>query len=136
MKVCLKAKRATALRWMQRRRNGGRDVTVQLIPDCRVRRRELEDLEALTLEATARLLFVSAFHVRKLIAEGKLPARTDEEGFQQIPKAAAQAYREKMRNDQREGMERMMDASERAGLYGAEIEDLPVRRKSDDDIGE
>jgi hypothetical protein len=113
-----------------------RDVTAELIPDCRVRNREPDNPAELTLEATARLLFVSPFHVRKLIEEGKLPARTDEEGYQRIPRAAAQAYREKMRNDQRAGMERMMDASERAGLYDAETEDLPVRRKIDDDKGE
>ncbi|MEM5329549.1 hypothetical protein VSR34_23575 [Paraburkholderia sp. JHI2823] len=113
-----------------------RDVTEELIPDCRVRNRETDNPAELTLDATARLLFVSPFHVRRLIDEGKLPARTDEEGIQRIPKAVAQAYREKMRKDQREGMERMMDASQRAGLYDAEIEDLPVRRKIDNGNGE
>ncbi|WP_321943311.1 MerR family transcriptional regulator [Paraburkholderia tropica] len=106
---------------------GWRDVTAELIPDCRARNPEL------SLEAAARLLFVSRSYVRRLIDDGRLSARMDEDGLPWIPLSAATAYREQMRIRQREGMLQLMEASQRAGLYDAEAEDLPVRRKIDDD---
>lgn len=108
-----------------------RNVTAALIPDCRIRKPD--DSEELPLQAVARFLFTSPQYVRRLIDEGNLPSRIDENGFLRIPLSAVRAFGEKMRNEQREGMEQMMDASERAGLYDAEIENLLVRRKVDDD---
>lgn len=103
------------------------DVTAELIPDCCERNPEL------SLEAVARVLFVSRSYVRRLIDEGRLSARMGDDGLPRLPLAAVMAYREQMRIRQREGMEQLMEASQRAGLYDAEAEDLPVRRKTDDD---
>jgi hypothetical protein len=106
------------------------DVTAELIPDCRVRKPD--NSEELPLQAVARFLFVSPQYVMRLIDEGNLPSKLNENGFLRVPLSAVQAFGVQMRKEQREGMEQMMDASERAGLYDAEIESLPVRRKVDD----
>lgn len=111
-------------------RDAWRDVTAELIPDCSASNPEL------SIEATARALFVSRSYVRRLVDEGGLPAYISNDGLPRIPLSAVQAFREKMRAEQEKALISLMDASQRLGLYDAETEDLPVRRKSDDDKGE
>ncbi|MFB9125726.1 DNA-binding protein [Paraburkholderia dipogonis] len=107
-----------------------RNVTAELIPDCGVRGSAVT--EDLSLEAAAQFLGVSRTFVRSLIDDGKLPSRIDKTGggrIRRIPTSALRVYREKMRVRQRAGLQQMMEASERAGLYDAEIEDLPKRQR-------
>jgi hypothetical protein len=70
-----------------------RDVTAELIPDCRKINCVTATREELTLDATACLLSASRSHVRALIVDGRLPARMDEDGVQWLPIVAVSAYR-------------------------------------------
>jgi hypothetical protein len=111
-----------------------RNVTAELIPDCGVRGSAAT--EDLSLEAAAQFLGVSRTFARSLIDDGKLPSRidkTDHRRFGRIPTSALRAYREKMRAEQRAGLQKMVEASERAGLYDAEIEELPKRQRNEDE---
>ncbi|EEF26534.1 conserved hypothetical protein [Ricinus communis] len=108
-----------------------RDVTAELIPDCHVA--GSNNPEELSIEVAASMLFVSRAYVRRLIDNGRLPVRVDENGFPQIPLSAVQALHQEMRAKQREARVALMDESKRIGRYDAEAEDLPVRRKPDGD---
>lgn len=90
---------------------------------------DVTDNEELTSEEAAKLLHVSRTHLNTLVDEGKLPSARTRGGHRRIPRSAVLAYREQMRAAQSAGLERMMDASERLGLYDEELEGLPVRRK-------
>ncbi|MBK5148594.1 helix-turn-helix domain-containing protein [Burkholderia sp. R-69608] len=75
-------------------------------------------------------LHVSRTHLNALVDEGKLgEIRHTEGGHRRIPRAAVLAYKNKTRLAQREGLAGMTEASKRLGLYEAEVEGLPVRRK-------
>lgn len=87
------------------------------------------DNAELTCEAAAKLLNVSPKYLYALVDEGRLPSRTVKGGHRRIPRAAVLAYRKKMRAEQSEGLDRLMDASQRMGIYDAELDGLPVRRK-------
>lgn len=84
----------------------------------------------LTVEETAKLLFVSQSHVHKLLQRGDLTAIQDTpEGAVHVLRTAVLEYRKKMRAAQKAGLDAMMEASERLGLYDQEIEGLPNHRK-------
>ncbi|WP_321943312.1 SANTA domain-containing protein [Paraburkholderia tropica] len=95
--------------------SGWLDVTAKLIPDCRVRKPD--DLEELSVDATARLLGVPRLIVTKLIADNVLPSRIDATGYRRIrriPTAAVLVYREILRAKQDARMGQLVDASEHA----------------------
>lgn len=101
-----------------------------------MQRNEAKDVPAdvggkaeVSCEAAAALLHVSRTYLNALIDEGQLPARTTPGGHRRIPREAVLAFEERMRAEQREGLDRLMDASRRAGLYDAELDAVPVRRK-------
>ncbi|MGF6505889.1 excisionase family DNA-binding protein [Paraburkholderia sp. 32] len=90
-----------------------------------------EKSEELTIEEAARLLFVSRTHLNKLLDDGKLSGvRTTEDGQRRIPRTTVVAYREQMRAAQKEGLNRMVESTDRMGLYDAELEGLPERRRT------
>lgn len=85
----------------------------------------------LTSEDAAKLLHVSRSHLNKLVDEGKLDGvRRTQGGHRRIQRAAVLAYREKTKIMQKKGLSRMVEASERMGLYDTELEELPVSRNS------
>ena len=86
--------------------------------------------ESLTIKEAAKLLFVSPKHVRTLVQRGDL-ATTEEasESVEHVLHSTVLEYREKMRARQKAGLEAMMDASERLGLYDQEMESLPNHGK-------
>lgn len=95
---------------------GWRNVTAELIPDCRVRKPD--DLEELSVDATARLLGVPRLVVTKLIVDNVLPSRIDTTGYRRIrriPTAAVLAFRERLRAKQDARMGQLVDASAHVG---------------------
>lgn len=75
-------------------------------------------------------LHVSQTFLSSLIAGGKLPSvRTTREGNLQISRAEVLAYKERIRKAWTDGLEKMMDASQRMALYDGETRELPLRRK-------
>ncbi|MFL9908924.1 helix-turn-helix domain-containing protein [Paraburkholderia sp. RL17-337-BIB-A] len=86
--------------------------------------------EMLTVEEAAKILFVSRTHVRKLLERGDLTAiQQAPESTVQLLRAAVLQYKNEMRARQKAGIQAMMDASERLGLYDQELEGLPNPRK-------
>lgn len=86
--------------------------------------------ELLTVEETAKLLFVSRSHVHMLLQRGDLTAiQETPESPVHVLRAAVLEYRKKMRADQKAALDAMVEASERLGLYDKELEGLPYRRK-------
>ena len=84
----------------------------------------------LTVEETAKLLFVSQSHVHKLLQRGDLTAIQDTpESAVHVLRTAVLEYRKKMRAAQKAGLDAIVEASDRLGLYEMELEDLPHRRK-------
>ncbi|ASL48089.1 hypothetical protein bAD24_III11865 [Burkholderia sp. AD24] len=76
----------------------------------------------------ARLLFVSASHFDALVRWGKAtPTSFGPTGPHLFLKAALLSYKKKQKKRQRKGLKKMMAASERMGLYDAEIADLQTR---------
>ena len=97
------------------------DVTDHLIPDCRV--------DMLTGEAAAELLHVSRTYLNKLVDDGLLPrSRTSAEGHRRIPRSVLLAFKQRMRAAQNDGLDLMIVASERMGLYDAEFKGVPEPR--------
>jgi excisionase family DNA binding protein len=87
-----------------------------------------QESDGLTIEQAAQLLFVSQTYIRQLVAEGRLSClRATPAGDLQIPRAAALAYRSQMKKEQREGLDKMVRATDRMGMYDAEAEQLPTR---------
>lgn len=110
------------------------DATTELIPDCRERGRATANYDEVKLEAAARLLCLSRAYVKSLVSEGKIPGRLGEDAtVQWIPIVALTEYRQRMREEQKSGLEALMSASERLGLYDA---DFPSRKTSGDDEAE
>ncbi|MGF6505768.1 helix-turn-helix domain-containing protein [Paraburkholderia sp. 32] len=108
-----------------------RNVTAELVPDCDVRGGDVTD--GFSLEAAAQFLGVSRSFVRSLIEDDKLPCRIEKIGhrrIRRIPAVPLHAYREKMRAEQKGALQQLMEASERAGLYDAEFEDIPKRQRN------
>ena len=62
-----------------------RDVTAELIPDCHERSQVTASREEVTLEAGARLLFLSRTYMRSLIRDDKIRGRVGEDGVQWVP---------------------------------------------------
>ncbi len=88
------------------------------------------DDEFLTSEKAAELLFVSRTHVNKLMDTGTLQGviRT-EGGHRRVPKASISAYKAASKLRQASGLARMTEASQRLGLYEAELEGIPKHPK-------
>ncbi|SFT97623.1 helix-turn-helix domain-containing protein [Paraburkholderia aspalathi] len=87
------------------------------------------DDDELTSESAARLLHVSRTHLNALVNSGALgEIRRTPGGHRRISKAALLAYRKDSKNRQRDGLNKMMNASRRLGLYNEELEGVPVRR--------
>jgi excisionase family DNA binding protein len=81
-------------------------------------------------EEAAKLLHVSNKFVDNLVVEGKLPGvRDGQSGRFRIPRASVLAFKEELKAAQKKGLDRMVEASERMGLYDAELEGMPDRRK-------
>ena len=86
--------------------------------------------ESLTIKEAAELLFVSPTHFRTLLQRGDLAAiREMPESDVRVLRSAVLEYKVKMRVRQKEGLEAMMNASERLGLYDQEMEGLPKHDK-------
>ena len=84
-----------------------------------------EDPE-MTSEGAAKLLSVSRTHLNSLIEAGELGAvRRTSGGHRRISKSAVLAYWARTKERQLEGLDEMIKASQRLGLYDAEIDDLP-----------
>ncbi|MFM0134386.1 helix-turn-helix domain-containing protein [Paraburkholderia sediminicola] len=80
----------------------------------------------LTSEEAAKLLHVSRSHLNRLVDEGKLDGvRYTQGGYRRIQRAAVLAYKEEIKTTQKKGLNRMVEASERMGLYDKELEELP-----------
>lgn len=76
----------------------------------------------------ARVLSVSRPYLRKLVEKGKLPGvRFTDEGEVRIARADLLAYKERQRASQRKALEELAEASQRFGLYGAELQGTPKR---------
>lgn len=86
-------------------------------------------MDLLTIEDAAKLLFVSPKHIHLLIQRGDLPVQETPEGGMRILRSVLLEYRKKLKARQKEGIDAMMDASERLGLYDEELKDVPSRRK-------
>jgi hypothetical protein len=86
-------------------------------------------MDLLTIEDAAKLLFVSPMHIHVLVQRGDLPVQETPEGGMHILRSVLLEYRKKMRARQKEGLDAMMDASERLGLYDQEAEGVPPSRK-------
>ena len=86
--------------------------------------------QELTSEAAAKLLHVSRTHLNTLVDTGQLgEVRRTPGGHRRIAKAAVLAYKAASRERQARGLEAMMEATERLGLYEEELAGLPVRAK-------
>lgn len=87
--------------------------------------------ELLTSEQAAELLFVSRTHINKLMDAGTLQGviRT-EGGHRRVPKASVLAYKAESKARQARGLDRMIESSQRLGLYEAELEGIPKPPKS------
>jgi excisionase family DNA binding protein len=78
--------------------------------------------EMLTSEEAAKLLNVSRTHMAKLIDAGLIAGAEKTEGrHRRVPKAAVLAYKKASRVNQAKGFTRMFVATERMGLYDAEL---------------
>ena len=85
--------------------------------------------DELTSEQTAKLLGVSRTHVNMLINSKALPASRTAGGHRRVPRAAAVAYKAQMKERQAKGLDQMVEASQRLGLYDNELEGVPRRTK-------
>lgn len=88
------------------------------------------DDDELTSEAAAKLLHVSRTHLNTLVESGALgEVRRTAGGHRRISKSAVLEYKEKSKARQAKGLDEMMEASRRLGLYDVELANIPVRRK-------
>lgn len=89
-----------------------------------------DDGEPLTSEAAAKLLHVSRTHLNSLLDAGMLGAVSRTAGgHRRIPKAAVLAYKANSKARQARGLEAMVQASQRLGLYEDELAGVPRRAK-------
>lgn len=84
--------------------------------------------EELTSEAASKLLHVSRTHLNTLADSGALGVvRRTDGGHRRISKAALLKYKALSQERQSKGMDAMVAASQKLGLYDAELEGLPVK---------
>ena len=84
--------------------------------------------EELTSEAASKLLHVSRTHVNSLADSGALGVvRRTDGGHRRISKAGLLTYKALSRERQSKGLDAMVAASQKLGLYDAELEGLPVK---------
>ena len=89
-----------------------------------------EDEEALTSAQAAELLHVSRTHVNTLLDSGVLgPVMRTAGHHRRISKGAVLAYKEESKKRQARGLDVMVQATERLGLYDAELEGVPRRSR-------
>ncbi len=85
----------------------------------------------LTSEAASRLLHVSRTHVNSLADSGALGVvRRTDGGHRRISKAGLLKYKATSQERQAKGLDAMMAASQKLGLYDAELEGLPIKAGS------
>ena len=76
----------------------------------------------------ARMLHVSSTYFDGLVRTGELVAiRRTRDGRQRFSMANLLAYKERSKVRQRAGLDRMVEATRRMGLYEAELNGLPSR---------
>jgi excisionase family DNA binding protein len=91
---------------------------------------EVEDEEELTSEVAAKLLHVSRSHLNTLADSGVFgEIRRTEGGHRRIPKSALLEYRERSREHQAKGLDAMVEASQKLGLYADELAGVPRRSR-------
>jgi excisionase family DNA binding protein len=90
----------------------------------------VDEDEQLTSEAAAKLLHVSRTHLNTLLDAGMLGevSRTAG-GHRRIPKAAVLTYKAESKARQAKGLDAMVKASQRLGLYKGELAGVPRRAK-------
>ncbi len=88
------------------------------------------DAEELTSEAASKLLHVSRTHLNTLVDTGQLgDVRRTAGGHRRISKAAVLQYKAASKDRQAKGLDAMVEASDRLGLYDKELDGIPVRSK-------
>lgn len=87
------------------------------------------EADELTSEQAAKLLGVSRTHVNTLINSKALPASRTTGGHRRVPRAAVIAYKAQMKERQAKGLDQMVEASQKLGLYDNELEGVPRRAK-------
>ena len=88
------------------------------------------DAEELTSEAASKLLHVSRTHLNTLVDTGQLgEVRRTAGGHRRISKAAVLQYKAASKDRQAKGLDAMVEATERLGLYDSELDGIPVRSK-------
>lgn len=89
---------------------------------------DADDDEELTSEAASKLLHVSRTHLNMLADSGALGTiRRTDGGHRRISKAALLKYKALSQERQAKGLDAMVAASQKLGLYDAELAGLPVR---------
>jgi excisionase family DNA binding protein len=84
--------------------------------------------DELTSAAAAQLLHVSRSHVNELADTGHLgEVRRTAEGHRRIAKAAVLQYKAASKERQAKGLDAMVKASERLGLYDQELSCVSIR---------
>lgn len=84
--------------------------------------------EELTSEAASKLLHVSRTHLNTLADSGALGVvRRTDGGHRRISKAALLKYKALSQERQSKGLDALVAASQKLGLYDAELEGLPVK---------
>lgn len=90
---------------------------------------KVSEAEKTSVEA-ARLLHVSRTHLNTLIEEGKIGGvRRIQEGHRRLRLSAVLEYKEETKVLQKTALNKTIAASQRIGLYDAELEGLPVRKQ-------
>lgn len=88
------------------------------------------DQAVLTSEEAAVMLHVSRTHLNTLLDAGKLgPVERTAGGHRRIPRPAVIAYKEACKARQARGLDTMVSASRRLGLYEGELKGVPRRSK-------
>ena len=88
------------------------------------------DAEELTSEAASKRLHVSRTHLNTLVDTGQLgDVRRTAGGHRRISKAAVLQYRAASKDRQAKGLDAMVEATERLGLYDSELDGIPGRFK-------
>ena len=88
------------------------------------------DAEELTSEVASKLLHVSRTHLNTLVETGQLGGvRRTPGGHRRISKAAVLQYKAASKDRQAKGLDAMVEATERLGLYDSELDGVPVRSK-------
>ena len=119
-----------------RRKQAGVSVTVlptaeaaHAVPSAGPSTSASEDDEELTSHAAARLLRVSRSHLNTLADSGALGEMRLTAGNQRrFSKAALLDYKTRSKERQSKGLDTMMEASRKLGLYGDELAKAPRRR--------